>query len=344
MSAMRRQMIRALIGAAASACITFAAAAERLPALQAAAERLTVSGLSSGAYMAVQLAVAHSARVGGVGVFAGGPYYCVGINPVRAESVCMQGSPSAGASIKDAERLATLQLIDSTRNLHGMRAWLLAGEADQRVRIPVVRANHEFFAHYNAAGAQLRVQPGLGHGLPTPTTGVACDASDSPFLNRCGVDLVGDMLSALHPGAAERAGAKGRLLQFDQSEFVPTWRRWWSMTSLDANGYVFVPAQCEQGVRCRLHVALHGCRQGVAAVGEAFVRDAGYNEWAAAHDTIVLYPQARASEPTPFAWWQPFNPNGCWDWWGYTGTDYAVKSGVQIKAIMAIVDRLAQAR
>ena len=36
----------------------------------------TVSGISSGAYMAVQFGVAHSAAVKGVGAIAGGPYYC----------------------------------------------------------------------------------------------------------------------------------------------------------------------------------------------------------------------------------------------------------------------------
>ncbi|HSQ09338.1 MAG TPA: depolymerase [Burkholderiaceae bacterium] len=340
---------RFLIIAAAAAWITIAAAAQRLPAFDAHSDRITVSGLSSGAFMAVQLAVAHSARVNGVGVFAGGPYYCVGINPTRAESICMQGSPGAGSSIKDAERLATLRLIDSTQNLRGMRAWLLAGEADSRVVTPVVRANYEFFAHYNVSGAQFRVQPGLGHGLPTPTQGVACDASASPFINRCGVDLVGEMLTSLHPGASKSPGpgpgpSQGRIVVFGQAEFVPTWRRWWAMSSLGATGYAFVPSQCEKNTKCRVHVALHGCHQGVTAVGEVFVRDAGYNAWAAAHDLIVLYPQAQASQPTMFTWWLPFNPNGCWDWWGYTGTDYAVKTGVQVKAIMAMIDRLAQPR
>ena len=190
--------------------------------------------------MAVQLAVAHSARVNGVGVFAGGPYYCVGINPTRAEGVCMQGSPGAGGSIKDAERLANLRLIDSTQNLRSMKAWLLAGEADSRVVTPVVRANYEFFAHYNATGAQFRLQPGLGHGLPTPTQGVACAASESPFINRCGVDLVGEMLTSLHPGSGH-GPSQGRIVAFGQAEFVPTWRRWWSMSSFGPTGYAFVP-------------------------------------------------------------------------------------------------------
>jgi len=329
---------------AAGLLLAGAATAQRLPALEAQADQITVSGLSSGAYMAVQFAVAHSARVSGVGVFAGGPYYCVGINPARAESVCMQGNPGADASILDAERLAMLQLIDSTQNLRNMRAWLLAGEADTKVVPAVVRASYEFFAHYHRAGAQFRVLPGLGHGLPTPTKGVPCSASESPFLNRCGVDEVSEMLAALDAGNRRGSGTQGRLLPFDQPEFVPTWRRWWSLSSLGPTGYVFVPTQCEQGKACRVHIALHGCRQGAKAIGDVFVRDSGYNAWAAAHDTIVLYPQAQASQPTMLAWWLPFNPNGCWDWWGYTGTDYAVKSGVQISAIMAMVDRLAQKR
>src|SRR4030095_8932158 len=106
----------------------------------------------------------------GVGVFAGGPYYCVGINPTRAESICMQGSPAASGSIGDAERLGTLQLNDPTDHLRRTRAWLLAGDADQKVRLSVVRSNQEFFAHYNAARAELNVQSWVRHSVVTNTT------------------------------------------------------------------------------------------------------------------------------------------------------------------------------
>ena len=37
-------------------------------------DEITVSGLSSGGYMAVQYQVAHSSSVAGAGVIAGGPY------------------------------------------------------------------------------------------------------------------------------------------------------------------------------------------------------------------------------------------------------------------------------
>ncbi|MGB3428041.1 MAG: depolymerase [Burkholderiaceae bacterium] len=319
------------------------AAADKLPRLHALTDEWTVSGLSSGGYMASQIAVAHSRVVRGVGVFAGGPYYCVGIDPRRAEGECMKGAPDPAASRREAERLAALTLVDPVDNLKRTRSWVLAGAADPVVAEPVVHATSRFFAAYNGAGAVYAVQPGLGHGLPTSGFGVACGLSAPPFLNDCGAASVESMLAHLLPSVALVASAKGRLLIFDQNEFVPMLRRLWGTASLDAVGYVYVPEQCA-GRRCRVHVALHGCRQGAAQVGDVFARHAGYNAWAEAHDLIVLYPQVRPSEPSFYAWWQPFNPRGCWDWWGYTGTDYATKSGVQIATVVAMVARLGQPR
>jgi poly(3-hydroxybutyrate) depolymerase len=334
-------VVRRVAAIIASALACSVVAAQPLPRLQADAEPLTVSGLSSGGFMAVQLAVAHSKRFRGVGVFAGGPYYCVGLNPSRALDVCTRGTPSASASIKDARRFAAIGLIDAPENLKQMRVWLLAGGADATVVAPVVAAARDFFAEFNAAGVEFRVDPGLGHGIPTAAHGVACAASAPPFINNCGLPAAEQMLANLMPGVASRSGPSGNLEPFDQGEFVPFWRRVWALSSLDPRGFVYIPPQCRKEVRCRVHVALHGCRQGLAILGEEYARNAGYNAWADRHDTVVLYPQVKPSEPSAMAWWLPFNPRGCWDWWGYTGTDYAVKSGVQIAAIMAMVDRLA---
>ncbi len=66
-----------------------------------------------------------------------------------------------------------------------------------------------------------------------------------------------------------------------------------------------------------------------------FVQEAGYNHWADANALIVLYPQVNKSK-------KPSNPAGCWDWWGYTGSNYAQRAGIQPKAIMAMVRRLGQ--
>jgi poly(3-hydroxybutyrate) depolymerase len=322
--------------------IAFSAAAQPLPRLNALTDDWTVSGLSSGAYMASQLAVAHSSRVRGVGIFAGGPYYCVGLNPLRAEGVCMRGAPDPGASRREAQRLAALRLIDDTEHLAKTRSWVLAGAADQVVAEPVVHASSRFFASFNPAGASYTVQPGLGHGLPTPSFGSACALSAPPYLNNCGVAAVEQMLAHLLPAAVSRDTSSGQLISFTQRDFIPLMRRYANTTSLDDEGFAWIPTQCRGTVRCRVHVALHGCRQGAALVGDAFARNAGYNAWAAKHDLVVLYPQARPSEPTWLTWWVPYNPRGCWDWWGYTGTDYATRSGVQIAAITAMVRRLGE--
>jgi hypothetical protein len=37
---------------------------------------------------------------------------------------------------------------------------------------------------------------------------------------------------------------------------------------------------------------------------------------------------------------QPLNPNGCWDWWGYTGDTYATQAGPQMAAVKAMIEDL----
>src|SRR5258706_15483841 len=64
-------------------------AAAPLPALHAERSGITASGVSSGGSMAVQLQGAHSASVAGVGVLAGGPYYCAQGSLVPALYHCM---------------------------------------------------------------------------------------------------------------------------------------------------------------------------------------------------------------------------------------------------------------
>jgi poly(3-hydroxybutyrate) depolymerase len=77
----------------------------------------------------------------------------------------------------------------------------------------------------------------------------------------------------------------------------------------------------------------HGCRQGRSFVNDVFVRQAGYLETAAANGIVVLFPQLEAS-------YQPLNPNGCWDWWGYESNWYAVKGGPQMLVVRAMVGDL----
>jgi poly(3-hydroxybutyrate) depolymerase len=72
------------------------------------------------------------------------------------------------------------------------------------------------------------------------------------------------------------------------------------------------------------------------AIKDQFAREAGYNRWADTNRIIVLYPQAIARS------WPTYNPNGCWDWWGYTGPQYHTKDGAQIRAVKAMLERLSE--
>src|SRR6202035_795396 len=109
-----------------------------------------------------------------------------------------------------------------------------------------------------------------------------------------------------------------------------------SPLSLGDTGYVFVPKECEQGAACRVHIALHGCKQDVGDIDRRYVDDTGYNAWADTNRLIVLYPQ------TTVSWYLPYDPEACWDWWGYVdqSDNYVTRSGAQIRTIKAMLDTL----
>lgn len=130
---------------------------------------------------------------------------------------------------------------------------------------------------------------------------------------------------------ARNAGPlRGRLVKFDQTEFGAA-----ASNSMDTTGYVYVPASCASGSLCGFVVAFHGCLQGQAQIGDKFVTESGINEWADTNGILVLYPYAvEAPGPTPY------NPNGCWDWWGYDDANYALKNGTQIGIVYKMVQRV----
>ena len=104
-------------------------------------------------------------------------------------------------------------------------------------------------------------------------------------------------------------------------------------------GYAYVPASCAAQQPCRVHIALHGCKQNFQTIQTRYIEHAGYNEWADSNHIVVLYPQTAVGDPrTDFG--APLNPFGCWDWWGYTNFNYAVKAGRQIATIKAMLDRV----
>lgn len=323
------------------------AAPDGLPALAARGDEVTVSGVSSGGYMAVQYHLAHSETVSGAGVLAAGPYGCADGSAWHALTRCMAPRswsplPSDDVIRQRIERRADAGAIDPLSGLAGDRAWIFSGGQDRTVERPVVEALVAAYRHW-LPGEALRFETwgDAGHAMISIAApeSAACARSEPPYINRCGeFDAAGELLKHLiGPLAPRQAPQADRLRRFDQVPFLGADP---AASGMADSGYLFVPPDCEAG-GCRIHVAFHGCRQSDAQVGDRFARTAGYLEWAQGNRLVVLFPQVSPA----FGWrgglsWI-FNPRGCWDWWGYTGADYDRRAGRQIRAVSAMVAQLA---
>jgi hypothetical protein len=115
----------------------------------------TVSGISAGGAMPVQLAVSHSSLFKGVGIFAGIGYDCAQGSLETAEMTCMycMPAPSASHQINTANLRSALGLIDGVGNISHSNLYLFTGEDDNTVKKPSVDAIYEFYSYfYRQAG------------------------------------------------------------------------------------------------------------------------------------------------------------------------------------------------
>ena len=371
-------------------------AAERLGSYAVNPDAISISGISSGGFMANQIHTAHSAQFMGVGIIAGGPYQCASVNSGlgdffgsykelwNAVYVCSRqasqtpligflqpflGPPDPSKSVAAARAEANSGTIDALENMRGDRIWLFSGTEDTLIPPSVVAATGDYYTEILATltdASEDRIayvnDVDVHHAMVVAKPGDNnCLDFELPYINDCDYDAAGELLSFIYqnpetvlkePVEWERQS----LIAFDQTEFFPestgSVENESGSISMNDVGHVYVPAKCRDGAQCRLHVALHGCEQYQENVESQCVRDgkcppllffeaAGYNEWAEANDTIVLYPQTTV-------WNGPSitrtNPKGCWDWWGFSGEAFATKDGKQVRAIKSMVDRLTAPR
>ena len=352
-----RSTVFALTSATALAVSPLAAEPVPLRGYNAAIAESSISGISSGAFMAVQFGTAWSSVIKGVGVIAGGPYWCAKADnddfmngftlPIMtATGSCMKGPPpDLNTLIAKADAEAASGDIDPLQNLKRQKLYLFHGYNDAVVAKSVTDAAADFYRHYlgdgNRGNLYYQTAVGAGHSLvvrqqPDVSGLNNCADNQGPFIDQCGYDQAGIVLQhiygALNP--PNRGQLAGTVQRFDQSVYARLHDP--GSLSLGDTGFVFVPKDCEDGQACRVHIALHGCKQDAGDIERRFVDDTGYNAWADTNHLIVLYPQTTTSS---FA---PFNPQACWDWWSYVNHEdsYVTKSGVQIRAIKAMLDAL----
>lgn len=345
------------IVAAAFTCAMIVAACsdtrrpQQLPALGARMDQTSVSGISSGAYMAGQFEVAHSRLVVGAALIAGGPYGCAEsiyadvmpgpgsafLNLSKAVNGCMLdalkpwGIPNPHQLAERAKSRAGLGQIDPIASLTDDRLYLFSGKEDRTVVPAIVAAAVAFYEDVGVPASQIKYITDIaaGHAFVTETRGGTCSRSATPYVVDCDYDQAGELLSQIYgPMIPPAVQGTGDYLAFDQRIFAQDL----GDASLSEFGLAYVPVSCRTKSGCRVHIAFHGCSQNEASVGDAFVKGSGFARWADANDLIVLFPQAAAS---------PINPQGCWDWWGYTGRDYLTRDAPQIKAVYRMLERLA---
>ena len=326
-----------------------APAAIRLQRYQIDPAKVFVAGISSGGFAAVQMHVAHSSTFKGAAIYAGGVYWCAGAGgaataladcggeTLPTNQASYQSTLAASESYLDLQ--SSLGTIDPVSNLRGQPVYLWSGTQDTVVN-PLEMADLD--TQYLRRGAQVRFDNGYpaAHGWESPDGELACGTLGSPYMVSCSTngiayDSVKTWLTMFLGPLKPRNNGKlsGTLAAFDQTEFGAT-----PNLSMSPTGSVFVPKSCAQGQTCGLVLALHGCLQEASLIGDRWVREAGIDEWADTNRLVVVYPDTIASSAPG-----PTNPNACFDWWGYSNQydpNYAVKSGLQMTALYAMVQRV----
>lgn len=323
-----------------------AAPVAELGAYGANLQETSVSGLSSGAFMAAQFDVAFSKELVGAGIIAGGPFYCAGQTTgampfIAAQTLCMQplgSAPSAANSWVSAQKFARQGVIDDPQYLRRHRIYVFSGMKDTTVLPKVVDETAKFYALANVPAKNIQYIRDIaaGHAIITNNPDdVACGRSAEPYINDCAFEQSHQILRWIYGDLkAPAAQATGKLLPFNQRAFDLTKQAWLSDT-----GYLYVPNSCMTAA-CKIHVVFHGCGQDALAIGDRYARTTGYNELADTNQIIVLYPQVDKSF---------VNPKGCWDFWGYTSPEPArpnfyTRQAPQMAAVMQMVRKLGAKR
>jgi len=309
-----------------------ASADSAVPALDIDKNRVTVSGISAGAVMAHQLHIAYSDLFSGAAIISGGPYNCADNSLITAMKRCMmnvdQPLPVDQFSAQIRQGAEAGNLADPA-NLKDDRVYLFHGTMDTKISAQVHNATATLYADFIASDRIRQVNDvQAGHVFPAKGHGNSCMELVPPFVGDCNYDGAGELLSYLYPGLKEpKAEVDTGLLEVnlagaDEAELMES-------------AYLFIPPACAGGRQsCALHLVLHGCAQSAEVIGTDFIEQSGYLPWAEANDIILAFPQVEKSLIAPL------NPHGCWDWWGYTGNDYATRSGKQMAVLARWINDL----
>ncbi|PWI66994.1 hypothetical protein PCL_04500 [Purpureocillium lilacinum] len=309
-----------------------------LPSYNVDPGSVSVSGLSSGGFMAAQLGIAYSGTFRtGFGVFAGGPFDCA---RNQQYSMCMNnGNPNIQTPTQNMKTWSGSQ-IDDVANLKQRKIFMEVGTSDFTVGPnPMNALKQQLSGFSTAANTAFVSRSGQAHTFPTDfdsSGNNACGSSSSPYISNCGYDGAGAVLKWMYGTLQARSSAaQGTFVNFAQSGK-------YGSSGMGQTGYLYVPKSCQDGSKvCKLHVSLHGCLQTIADIQNKYTSHVWLTVRQDANDILILYPQA-VHDSTPRQAWQGLlpNPNGCWDWVGWYGQNADQKGGVQMAAIVNQVNQI----
>lgn len=276
-----------------------------------AAAFTTISGISAGGFAAVQLHIANSRIYNGSGIISAGPYLCA----VYSISACMKTpyliSPQYLWALTKME-----PFIDSVKYLEKQRVWIYYSSEDTVVHSAVTEKLADY---YLLAGTQVQVKNDIPseHSYVTDSFGNACDYLGIPYINNCGQNIAYEMMSYLYNNKLEKGDS------YDVSRLTnKTFDNNFSVRQV----FYYTPSDCEKS-GCDRHLSLHGCLQSYENIGLDYITKLGYLEIAEKNKIVMIFPQM-----------SKLNPDNCWDWFGYTGPNYANKLGPQQLEIMRLLE------
>lgn len=360
--------------------------------------KFTISGISSGGFLAAQMGVIYSDKISGIGTVAGGFYFCAQNhlqdkiqasqadregtralfrldpkNPIyQAVNVCMGSPREAEMTFNVVADNFKAGLIANPENIKSQKVFVYQGTQDRVVKFQMQSKLEEFYTKLGVLPDNLELveHPRGAHNFPTDQPhNQPCITQGVPYVASCNYNAAGAILAHLLNDTTlvrEKSDSLYVVTQTPTTANAPE-----RPSSVATYGYLAASQKClDNPSSCHLHVALHGCEMSdsfddafdrnysrEAAAGLVYMRTkkqllplsqlsyieqkknnyglkkfaftAGYMDYVEKNNLMVLFPQTWITADN-----YPYNPKGCWDWFGWTGRDYATNKGKEASWLM----------
>ena len=240
------------------------------------------------------------------------------------------GEPDPAALFAAAAKLGATGAIDPLTNLATTASTCSAAPRTTPCCRRSAAKIAPFYALAGLPATALRLEAAVpaGHGFATEDGPVACGTTATPVRERLRLDQAREILAFLRGPLQPAAAAVPDPVAFDQSRYLAEpigARHGRDRLGLRAGGLPQRRALPRPHRLPRLQAERR--QRGRCRHGRGRLQPLGRDQ------------SDRRALSADHATWS--NPNGCWDWWGYTGTAYATKAGAQMAAVHRMLLALA---